>query len=174
MHILCSNCQKSIGIQSHHTDPDLGPILCPECGDLFIAEYGGVSLSEHLDQFDEPILVFNEDVRVVACNRKGRQAVEVPGFRPFGLLSGEFLDCRNASLGEGCGETPYCDQCPIRNTVKQTLETGKSMENVPAHFTGSGENGTCTYQWNISTRKVGKTVHFKIHRPAAKKNLAYH
>jgi hypothetical protein len=173
MSILCSNCQKLIGCESFHTDPDLGPTLCPECGDQYIAEYGGVSLSEHLDRFEEPIMVFNQDVRVVACNRPARRTVEMSKIRPYGLLSGEFLDCRNASLGEGCGETPYCSQCVIRNSVNQTLQTGKPVENVPGLFTGSGENGTCTYRWNISTRKVGETVHLSIHQPATKKAFSY-
>ena len=166
MKILCSNCRKIVGIQEHHTDPDLGPVLCPDCGDHFIAEYGGVSLSEYLDRFEEPLVVLNEDLRVVACNRKGRSETESTGIRPFGLLNGDFMNCRNASLGEGCGQTPYCSLCGIRNSVTETLETGKGVERVPVVFHGAGENGTCTHEWTVSTRKVGRTVHVGLHRSA--------
>jgi hypothetical protein len=164
--ILCSHCQKVVGIREHHTDPDLGPVLCPDCGDHFINEYGGVSLGEYLDRFEEPLIVINSELRVVACNRKGRGEVEATGIRPYGLLNGDFMDCRNSTLGDGCGQTPYCPQCGIRNSVTQTLQTGKPLERVSVTFTGSGENGTCTREWSLSTRKVGETVHVGLRHPA--------
>jgi hypothetical protein len=165
MNTLCSNCRKVVGIQEHNTDPNLGPVLCPECGDTFLSEYGGVSLGETLDKFEDPIVVFNKELRVVACNRKGLKEVEAVSARAYGLLSGEFMDCRNASLGGVCGQSPNCPQCGIRNSVTTTLSTGKPLKNVPAYFTSAGTHGTFTREWNLSTHKVGETVHASFHRP---------
>jgi len=167
MDILCEHCHKVVGSVVHHTDPNLGPTLCPECGDHFLAEYGGVSLGEYLDKFEEPMMVFNDDLRVVACNRKGRAEVHAPYARPFGLKNGHFLDCRNAVMGGVCGQTPDCPQCGIRNSVTQTLKTGESVENHPASLTRAGQDGIHTHEWNVSTRKVGNTVHLKLQKPVA-------
>ncbi len=163
MNVLCSNCHKLVGTHENHTDPDLGPVLCPACGDEFIAEYGGVSLSETLDQFEKPRLVFNKDLCVVACNRSGRQLTDPTGNRPYGLKSGDFLSCHNSA--QGCGQSPECPQCSIRGSVKQTLSTGEPIENVPAYFTRTDKEGTYTRAWGISTRKVGETVHFILNHP---------
>jgi DNA-directed RNA polymerase subunit RPC12/RpoP len=163
MNVLCSNCHKLVGTPENHTDPNLGPLLCPDCGDTFIAEYGGVSLGETLDQFEEPRIVFDGDLHVVACNRSGRRLANATGSRPYGLKSGDFMSCHNASAG--CGQSPECPQCSIRGSVKETLKTGKSIENAPAYFTSTGREGTYTRAWGISTRKVGETVHFILRHP---------
>jgi len=166
MNILCSKCRTIVGIQEHHTDPDLGPVLCPDCGDNFIAEYGGVSLSEYLDRFEEPLMVFNQELRVVACNKKGRGEVEATGIRPYGLMAGDFMHCRNTEIAGGCGQSAECPHCTIRNSVGATLRTGKPVKDVPAFFTSAGSRGTFTREWNLSARKVGETVHVSLRQPA--------
>ncbi len=166
MQILCSKCRKVVGTQEHHTDPDLGPVLCPDCGDAFIAEYGGVSLSEYLDRFEEPLMVLNEEMRVVACNKKGREEVDTTGIRPLGLLSGDFMHCRNSSSGGGCGLTANCLKCAIRNTVTNTLRTGNPLKKVTAFFSSANDRENPVKEWSLSTRKVGETVHLSLRRPA--------
>jgi hypothetical protein len=144
----------------------MGPILCPDCGDHFLAEYGGLSLGEYLDRFEEPMMVLNGDLRVVACNKKGRGEVDASGIRAYGLLNGDFMDCRNAALGAGCGQSVHCPQCAIRGSVTATLRTGKPMEKVSAFFTSSHQGETFTREWSLSTRKVGETVHVSLRRPS--------
>ena len=160
MEITCSNCHKEVGTQEQHTAPGSFHVLCPECGDYFLAEYGGVSLGETLDRFDEPVVIFNKDVRVVACNRNYLRQFKETAPKAFGLLSGEFVDCPNAKLPGGCGQTPHCPSCDIRGAVNTTLSTGNPIERIKAVLQSPGGGHSNPRVWSVSTRKVGELVQF--------------
>ncbi len=47
-----------------------------------------------------------------------------------GFLGGEAMECVNARLPEGCGETEHCRTCTIRRTVMDTHLSGQPHERV--------------------------------------------
>jgi len=79
------------------------------------------------------IILVDKDRRVRKANRlalefAGRSQNEI-----FGLRGGEALRCLNSlNSPQGCGFSPECQVCAVRNTVLDTLETGVDHYNVEA------------------------------------------
>lgn len=42
--------------------------MCPECADHFGRHWDGLSLGEHLDSFDFPVLITSGERRILAVN----------------------------------------------------------------------------------------------------------
>jgi PAS domain-containing protein len=132
MRLVCSYCQKDMGTKPPLRDGSVSHGMCPPCGEYFGAQWDGMGYGEYLERFAFPVLMMEEDFRVVAtnrsaCNLLGREAGEVAG-----LLGGEALECGRARLPGGCGKTVHCSTCAIRNTVTATRATGRAMTRVPA------------------------------------------
>ncbi len=55
---------------------------------------------------------------------------------------GNAIRCVNVDHNEKkCGSTPACQQCPLRNTIKNTLDSGKSVQNKEIQLTLKTETG---------------------------------
>ncbi len=88
------------------------------------------------------MMVVNKERRVQQINGyakqfAGRDAEEMLGFR-----SGEALRCLHAlDDPKGCGFGDFCQQCVIRNSILDTLETGKThlQEEAPYFFKGEDD-----------------------------------
>lgn len=85
-------------------------------------------MAELLDAYPAATLVVDEDVRILFASRAAREYLGVPSDAPAPVLlerSGHVLHCLNADLvPEGCGRSPECKQCVVRNTVRAVLEKG--------------------------------------------------
>jgi hypothetical protein len=80
-------------------------------------------------------------------------------------ICGKVLDCINACLPEGCGKTPFCPDCTIRNSVVQTFATGTPVNGRQAMFVRNQNNTEEKVHLNISTRKEGNIVMLRL-KPA--------
>ncbi len=75
------------------------------------------------------ILLVDEHGRLVRANK---DTATLSGFAPedlTGMLTGQVLNCLNASIGKGCGHTPQCENCTIRITFMGALRDGRSIRN---------------------------------------------
>lgn len=73
----------------------------------------------------------------------------------LGLRGGEALRCVYAfDVPKGCGFRPHCEQCIVRNTVMDTLKTGKSYYQVEASLLFSHSNREKEISFLLSTTKL--------------------
>ncbi|MFA7404547.1 MAG: response regulator [Pelobacteraceae bacterium] len=73
----------------------------------------------------------------------------------LGLRSGDALHCiHSLDNAEGCGFGPYCNNCVIRKTVANTLETGRSHHQVEVSSHLSVQGKELTIPFLLSTTKV--------------------
>jgi hypothetical protein len=165
MKIICSYCRKVMGEKPPLDNPALTHGICPECGEYFDRQWSGLKLAEFLDSFQTPMLVISNGVRVIAYNQTYSKTFLGGGERPKGLLGGEFMECSNARLPAGCGNSACCRDCTIRNTITDTLKTGQTHERVPATLHTYEGNRPINKTLYISTAKVGETVQLTIDDP---------
>lgn len=92
-----------------------------------------------------------------ACNFLGKSIADVTGF-----TGGDVFECENARLPEGCGKTFHCSGCTIRNTVMDTVETGKANRKVKAYLNPQSLNESNRFELLISTEKIGGVVFLKV------------
>jgi PAS domain-containing protein len=115
-------------------DGSLTHAMCPGCAEYFDRQRSGLTHAEYLERFDFPVILVQEEGRVVAANRAagaflGRRPEDV-----VGLLGGEAMECAYARLPEGCGKTVHCPTCAIRNAVTRTHRTGARLRRLPARL----------------------------------------
>lgn len=136
--------------------------FCSNCRELFSSPRYPMSLKEYLNQIGLPVLVMDDDVRVLDFNEPARALLG--GRLPdcVGYYGGDVLECAYARLPGGCGNTEHCKACAIRRTVTTTYATGKSQENVPAYQDIVTPGGTREVRFLISTEKVGNFVLLRI------------
>lgn len=76
-----------------------------------------------LDAIPSPILVVDEDVKIIAYNLAASQIL---GQNPELVLrrrAGDILHCLHASkTPEGCGRSQICQDCPVRNSVNASIQ----------------------------------------------------
>ena len=134
MRVVCSYCRTEAGEKPPLDDPRITHGMCVACMEHFRRQWRGVTLSEYLDEFEEPVLVVTPDRRVVAVNRP-MEAFMGRGIRELrGLLGGEATECVYARLPEGCGQSIHCNTCDIRNAVLRARDTGAPVEDVEARL----------------------------------------
>lgn len=133
MKVICSYCREEIGEKEPLEDDSLSHGMCQACYEYFQEQIRGISLDEYLNKFEAPVLIVDEDGRIVATNEmaeaitgRGRSSRDL-----IGLLGGEVMECLYARLPEGCGKTEHCVACGIRNTVMASMENGVPQVRVP-------------------------------------------
>jgi PAS domain S-box-containing protein len=102
------------------------------------------------------IMVVNAERRIQQVNGFATQFAGRAAEEMLGLRGGEALRCLHVlDDPRGCGFGEFCQQCVIRNTVLDTLETGKThlQIEVPYYFKGQ-DNKTRELQLLMSTTPV--------------------
>lgn len=70
-----------------------------------------------------PIFVVDSDLKVLDHNSAAHELLAVPVESGRGLLGGHILHCLNAiAHNEGCGQTPYCAKCGLRNSLAAAVK----------------------------------------------------
>lgn len=107
-----------------------------------------------LDTLEGPTLLIGDDARAKSANSLAREKVgkDLGGIEE--TLLGDVFGCRNAGLPGGCGKTPECSSCTIRNTIEDTFKNGTLHESVPAVL----RKPTGDVPTTISTRRVKEGV----------------
>jgi len=79
-------------------------------------------LAAVLDAIPSPLLVVDEDVRIIGFNQA---ASGLLGQNPELIIrrrAGEVLHCLHATeTPQGCGRAEFCKDCPVRNSVTASL-----------------------------------------------------
>lgn len=162
MKIICSYCREGMGEKEPLDDPGVTHGICPECYKHFSPQWEGLHLSEYLDTFDEPMVVFTSDTRVIAFNKSYAGTFLEEEEKPAGLFGGEFMECAHARLPGGCGQTVHCRSCTIRNTLQATLRTGQPQKNVSAYLNVLKNGKHAVEKLKVSTEMHGLMVRMRI------------
>ncbi len=81
-------------------------------------------------------------------------------------LCGDVIECAHADLPGGCGKTEFCAACAIRNSVTQTLATGRDLRNIAVLQQRKTTHGIRTVPFLVTTEKVGPFVFLQVDREA--------
>lgn len=87
------------------------------------------------------MILLNERREILKINKFGIESTGANIEILHGLKPGDILKCINAtSSPEGCGTSPFCEQCILRNTINSTLNTGCEFYKIETGLI-TAENG---------------------------------
>lgn len=160
---VCSWCKMEISEDPGPGDGRISHGICPECKEYFYPLNGKPPTFEmFLDRLAVPVLVVDDNVRVVAASTRACALLGKEEQEFMGKLGGDAVECAYARLPEGCGRTMHCKSCTIRLTVLDTYGTGRCHYDVPAYLDTQNTDGVCTSHFLITTAKSGEFVLLKI------------
>ena len=156
---ICSICKKELGDPFEKEIPEIhiSHGICRSCLDDYM-KGSGISLNEFMDSLPVPVFAVDVEGRVQAANKLGRETVSKQEDQIAGFLGGEVFQCHYSTLPGGCGQTPHCKSCVIRNSVMKTHSTGEPCIRVPACQDLDTITGTRTIRFLISTKLAGDVV----------------
>jgi hypothetical protein len=163
MKTICSMCNTVI---NPGTTPDerVSHGICKSCYEQILSQYG-FNTKKFLDMLDAPVFLVDDDANILEANSQALAMTRKPVVQVRKKICGKVLDCINACLPEGCGKTPFCPDCTIRNSVVQTFATGTPVNGRQAMFVRNQNNTEEKVHLNISTRKEGNIVMLRL-KPA--------
>jgi PAS domain-containing protein len=160
---ICAWCNKEISSDAESPEEMISHGICLECQEYFFPPKGPRTFSEFLDLLPAPILVVDDDVRLIAINKKASHLLGKKANKFKGMCLGEAIECPYARLQEGCGKAVHCKSCTVRLTVHDTYTTGQSHYDVPAYQDICFDSEVKNICFLISTEKSGEFVFLKIH-----------
>ncbi len=160
---ICAWCNRKIeaGAFPNKRDQPVSHGICKKCSQKILTGTP-TSLVSFLNSLEGPVLLVDKEGRMLvgndqACKALGKEADEIAG-----KLGGELIECIHAKQKGGCGGTIHCKSCTIRNTVMDTLHTGKSHSGVEAYPDLHEFKGDKVVRFTISTEKIGEVVMLQI------------
>ncbi len=130
------------------------------CAKHYIRQREGLNMGEYLNTFQYPVLLMNDEGRVLASNQEMADFLGKSDRETFGMSGGTVMKCVYAQLPEGCGQTIHCKACGIRNTVTRTFESGEPI--IRNRVFIDREDGRAHFL--ISTCKRSETVQVVIEK----------
>ncbi len=131
---VCAYCNTILRPASEPDEP-VNHGICETCHTRFLSLLG-VNIARYLDLLDAPVVLVDEEARILSANHLARGLFEIPaGTDSNPRLCGNVFACENAGLPGGCGQTVQCSGCAIRNTVMETHRTGAPVDRRPAVLT---------------------------------------
>lgn len=161
---ICAWCKKEI---EEITDPNTSTNfeithgICRSCKDYFFNNRA-TKMDKFLNQLDAPVLMVNPQGEVLLANNQALQFLDKDLAVVKDLRVGDVMECAYARLPGGCGGTRHCIACTIRNSIKLTHETGKSLNHVPAFLNHLDGQTAQSFEYLISTEKVAEVVLLRI------------
>jgi len=94
-----------------------------------------------LNAIPSPVLVVDDDVRIVDLNHAAAQWLNAHPSAVLKLRGGEALHCIHASeTPGGCGAAPACYDCVVRNSVREAYAGKQAIRKTyPMHLTIDGK-----------------------------------
>lgn len=135
--------------------------VCRKCLDGCMAG-AGQGMDEFLDSLMAPVIVVDDNVRVVTANGRARQLVSKNMKAIGGRLAGEVFECAHSHEPGGCGHTIHCQSCMIRNSVTKTFQTGEPCIQIPACQDLDTFEGPRNVRFLITTKRVKDAVLLRI------------
>jgi hypothetical protein len=162
MRKVCAWCKKEMaGSEQYSADGDITHGICSLCS-LEFSRNIPKTAQQILDMITEPIFLLDNEGIVKSANSSGRKLIGKEYGQIRDHLSGDVLECAYAALPEGCGQTEHCMTCAIRNTVMDTLATGKSYTKVPAFQSINTPDGVKIMRFYVSTEKLDEHILLRI------------
>lgn len=160
---ICAWCSKDLplGFDDSNTRSLITHGICTECADS-ISSAGRRRIQEWLDTLAEPVFLVDDGGRIVSANTAAQHIVQKDQAEIENKLGGDVFECANALLPGGCGRTEHCKACTIRNTVMETLASGRGVKNVSAYQDIKTKDGVRQMRFLISTERVGKVVLLRV------------
>jgi PAS domain-containing protein len=121
-----------------------------------------LDLSRHLDRYETPVIMVDEEGRIVGLNQRMSLFLNKAREEVLGLLGGELMGCRYSNLPEGCGQTIHCGTCSIRQTVNKARSLGTDILDVPAYLDLEDQR----MYFRISAFNQGKFVKVVVEKAA--------
>ncbi len=105
-----------------------------------------------LDTIPSPVLVVDENIRIMDYNTAAYEMILREKDLVIQNLFGEVFHCLNtASSDEGCGKTPACKDCMLRNSIKASLQ-GNQVSRKKVKMTFIRDHKPLSVQMLITTR----------------------
>jgi len=104
-----------------------------------------------------PVIMFlvDEERRIFNLNPFTAAFADCPAAEVIGRRGGEVLHCRYCDGDSGdCGSTPACRQCRLRQTVRDTFETGQDYNNVEINLSVKIKEEYKEVYFLLSTKKL--------------------
>ena len=159
---LCAWCGRALGTTA--AADNRGPVshgICADCANRVLLERGR-QLGEFLDSLAAPVVVIDNNFRVLGANTQARGLTSARLPSGTSSLLGEVFLCVHAMSGGSCGKEVHCSGCVIRSTVDITMATGRGCERVPAKLRQVSSENDRDVQFFISTTKVNEFVFLNI------------
>lgn len=158
--VICRYCKKRVRTMPSEFDA-VSQGVCERCLPLLVRELGR-PLSEFLDGLGPPVLVVQDNARVISANAAARKMLTKEQLEICGKMAGEVIGCRHAREPGGCGQTIHCQSCTIRKTVAETLAAGEPCRRTA--FADIGLiSGDRMVRFLIETEKVNSFVRLTIY-----------
>lgn len=122
----------------------------------------GVDIGEYINMLDHPVVLVDEDMHILCANQELNKITRNEPTAAIGHLGGEVFECDYARCPGGCGTSTHCSGCVIRNSVKETYLTGRSVDKRPAIIEKDNEGSFGPVNIFISTRKTGDVVLLQV------------
>lgn len=159
---ICAWCTKELDASDAPSEnkPLISHGICTDCADRFFNQ-NNVDIIDFLDRIDAPVVIVNKDGAIVNANIIAKNKMNLT-FDQNEYEQGDIIECIYASEPEGCGNTIHCSGCKIRKTIMDTIEHGRSHENVPAYINRGSSNKVRQLDFVFSTEKVNEIVLLRI------------
>jgi PAS domain-containing protein len=160
----CARCKKELAAQVFRPDRDnrITGGICGDCLQQIFMDRPRRG-REILDSIGAPVLLLDKGYRIMAANKPARKILARPLADIENFLPGEAMECINARLPGGCGQTVHCQACALRNTLNKTIMTGVDLEKVPAYQDVYQKDGSVARRLLlISTEKLEDFILLRI------------
>lgn len=165
MRAVCAWCTTALRPGAPGDAPqDVTHGICAECQQYFCSPHDN-SLSGFLNTLTAPVVMLGDDMQLLEANDLALTALGKTRENTIGLKGGDVIECANARLPKGCGQQVHCVACTLRNSVRETFETGIGFSGRPAWIRRHDETvdeARRKMRVTISTEKVGNVVLMRL------------
>lgn len=161
MRTACAWCGADMGDDGKGGE-ELSHGICSDCSVFFLQNVDDATMGVFLDRLPVPVLVVDDDVRILDGNEAALRLVGRKREEAVGFHSGDVFECAFARLPGGCGKSLHCRGCAIRNSVGRTRSTGESVADVPCYLRQVTRKGEKWKRFLVSTARMGEIVLLKI------------
>ena len=121
-----------------------------------------VSLTDFLNELEFPVLVTDRDWVVIEANHAAGKILGKPASQMKQTPGGVAIECYYSGLPDGCGKTPQCRGCALRQNITDTYADGRPRYGLYAQQQIRANDARKMVQFRFSTQKVGEMVMFAI------------
>ena len=162
MRRICAWCSKEImANEEYASEGEISHGICSYCA-IKISGFKPRTAKKLLEYVSEPVFVIDSNGVIKSANKSGMKMLGKKIDEIEDALGGDAFECTYASLEGGCGKTLHCKTCAIRNTVMDTLSSGKGHKKVPAFQSINTGDGSKIFKFYISTEKVEERILLRI------------